>query len=59
MYSLYRIGDDVRSGGLQQVQYGGRAAKEVEFAAVGRNMLVLAGAEEVTHLIVASAEPAG
>jgi hypothetical protein len=53
--------DDVGSGGLQQVQYGGRAAKEVESAAVGGNMLVLAGAgaEEVAHLIVALAEPVG
>jgi hypothetical protein len=54
------MGDDVQSGGFQQAQYGRSAAKEVESAAVGGDMLMLAGAgaEEVTQLIVGLAEPA-
>src|SRR3954466_12935883 len=45
-YSLCsRTGDDVRSRGFQDGQHRHGAAEELESAAIGGNMLVMAGAE--------------
>jgi hypothetical protein len=52
---------DVRSCGLEEAQHGHCPAKEEQSAAVGGDVLVVAGAkaEEVAQLVVTSAEPGG
>src|SRR5829696_3732625 len=59
-YSLcFRTCGDVPSRGFQDGQHGHGAAEELESAAIGGNMLVMAGAraEEVAEFVVSSAEP--
>src|SRR3954469_16035748 len=61
-YSLCsRTGDDVRSRGFQDGQHRHGAAEELESAAIGGNMLVMAGAEaeKVAQFVVSPAEPGG
>ena len=61
-YSLCsRTGGNVPSRGFQDGQHGHGAAEELESAAIGGNMLVVAGArtEKVAQFIVSPAEPGG
>ena len=60
----YRLSwDEANPGscGLQDGQHGHAAAEELESAAIGGNMLMVAGAraEEVAQFIVSAAEPSG
>src|SRR5215203_1256397 len=59
-YSLcFRTCGDVPSRGFQDGQHRHGAAEELESAAIGGNVLVVAGAraEEVAEFVVSSAEP--
>src|SRR3954454_18029902 len=61
-YNLYsRMDDDVLSRGLQHAQHGHGAAEELESAAIGGNVLMVAGAraEKVAQFIVSATEPGG
>ena len=61
-YSLcFRTGGNVPSRGFQDGQHGHGAAEELESAAIGGHVLMLAGAraEEVAQFIVSPAEPGG
>jgi DNA-binding transcriptional MerR regulator len=53
--------DDVLSRGFQHAQHGDGAAEELESAAIGGNMLMVAAAraEKVAQLIISSTEPGG
>src|SRR4051812_28831313 len=54
-----RTGGNVPSRGFQDGQHGHAAAEELESAAIGGNMLMVAGAraEKVAQFIVSPAEP--
>src|SRR4051794_17319702 len=56
-----RTDDDVLSRSFQDGQHGHAAAEELEPAAIGGNVLVMAGAEaeKVAEFVVGSAEPGG
>ena len=60
----YRLSwDEANPGscGLQDGQHGHAAEEELEFAAIGENMLMVAGtrAEEAAQFIVCATEPSG